>query len=267
MLNIPGRAGRTCEGPTRRELMRIGSLGLAGLHLPGFFLSQKAALANNIAANKYAGARGFGNAKNVIMIFLQGGPSHIDIWDPKPDAPANIRGEFKPIKTKIPGTQIGEHMPMMAETMDKVTLIRSMSYTPNGLFNHTAAIYQMLTGYPPDKVSPSGQLEPPNAADFPTAGSQVSKLKPLTDPMLPFVELPRPLQESGIIGKGGAAGFLGKAYDPYRMYQDPAKPVKLEDLSLRKEISPDRLKDRFELLKDINNSMPDLQKALNDFAV
>ena len=104
MLNIPGRAGRTCEGPTRRELMRIGSLGLAGLHLPGFFLSQKAALANNIA-EKYAGARGFGNAKNVIMIFLQGGPSHIDIWDPKPDAPANIRGEFKPIKTKIPGTQ------------------------------------------------------------------------------------------------------------------------------------------------------------------
>jgi len=266
MLNIPGRAGRTCEGPTRRELMRIGSLGLAGLHLPGFFLSQKAALANNIA-DKYAGARGFGNAKNVIMIFLQGGPSHIDIWDPKPDAPANIRGEFKPIKTKIPGTHIGEHMPMMAQTMDKLTLIRSMSYTPNGLFNHTAAIYQMLTGYPPDKVSPSGQLEPPNAADFPTAGSHVSKLKPPKDPVLPFVELPRPLQESGIIGKGGAAGFLGKAYDPYRMYQDPAQKVTLEDLSLRKEIPPERLKDRFELLKGINGSMPDLEKALNASAV
>ena len=98
-----------------------------------------------------------------------------------------------------------------------------MSYTPNGLFNHTAAIYQMLTGYPPDKVSPSGQLEPPNAADFPTAGSHVSKLQPPKDAVLPFVELPRPLQESGIIGKGGAAGFLGKAYDPYRMYQDPAQ--------------------------------------------
>src|SRR5206468_1084280 len=143
----------------------------------------------------------------------------------------------------------------------------SMSYTPNGLFNHTAAIYQMLTGYPPDKVSPSGQLEPPSPADFPTAGSQVSKLKPPTDPVLPFVELPRPLQESGIIGKGGSAGFLGKAYDPYRMYQDPAKPVKLEDLSLRKDIPPERLKDRFELLKGVNESMPDLQKALNDYAV
>jgi hypothetical protein len=127
MLNIPGRAGRTCEGPTRRELMRIGSLGLAGLHLPGFFLSQKAAQAANIA-EKYAGARGFGNAKNVIMIFLQGGPSHIDIWDPKPDAPANIRGEFHHIKTKSPGTNIGDHRPLIAETMDKGNLIRSLIY-------------------------------------------------------------------------------------------------------------------------------------------
>jgi hypothetical protein len=266
MLNIPGHPAQTCEGPTRRELMRIGSIGLMGLSLPHFFLWREKANAAAVA-EKYAGARGWNTAKSVVMIFLQGGPSHIDIWDPKPDAPANIRGEFKPIKTKIPGTFISEHMPMMADHLDKATLIRSMSYTPSGLFNHTAAIYQMLTGYPPDKVSPSGQLEPPSPADFPTAGSQVSKLRPNKDPMLPFVELPRPLQESGIIGKGGAAGFLGKAYDPYRMYQDPAKTVKLEDLSLRKEIPPERLKDRFQLLKDINGSMPGLEKALNEFAV
>src|SRR5688572_6056563 len=172
MLSIPGNSARDCDGVTRREFMRIGGASmLAGMALPELL-----ALEANASPLQDAGAAGFGNAKNVIMIFLQGGPSHIDIWDPKPEAPANIRGEFKPIKTKIPGTQIGEHMPMMAQTMDKVTLIRSMSYTPNGLFNHTAAIYQMLTGYPPDKVSPSGQLEPPNAADFPTAGSHVSKL-------------------------------------------------------------------------------------------
>ena len=173
----------------------------------------------------------------------------------------------KPIPTKIPGTHIGEHMPMMAKALDKATLIRSMSYTPNGLFNHTAAIYQMLTGYPPDRVSPSGQLEPPNGADFPTAGSHVSKLKPPKEAVLPFVELPRPLQESGVIGKGGAAGFLGKAYDPYRLYQDPAKPIKTEDLALRKEVPPERLKDRFELLKGINDSMPDLEKALKSYAI
>jgi hypothetical protein len=266
MLNLPGHRGCNCEGPTRRELLRIGSIGLMGLSLPHFFFWRDAAQAAT-AASKYAGARGWEAARNVVMIFLQGGPSHIDIWDPKPDAPSNIRGEFKPIKTKIPGTWIGEHMPMMAEHLDKATLIRSMSYTPNGLFNHTAAIYQMLTGYAPDKVSPSGQLEPPSPADFPTAGSQVSKLKPPSDPVLPFVELPRPLQESGIIGKGGSAGFLGKAYDPYRMYQDPAKPIKLEDLSLRKDVPPERLKDRFELLKGVNDSMPELQKALNDYAV
>lgn len=267
MLNFMSRyAVRNCDGefnPTRRELLRVGSLGLGALSLP-HFLAYKA---HANSTKKYEGARGFGNAKNVIMIFLQGGPSHIDIWDPKPDAPANIRGEFKPIKTKIPGTFIGEHMPMMADALDKATLIRSMSYTPSGLFNHTAAIYQMLTGYPPDKVSPSGQLEPPSPADFPTAGSHISKMLPIKDPVLPFVELPRPLQESGIIGKGGAAGFLGKAYDPYRLYQDPAAEIKLEDLSLRKEIPPDRLRDRFELLKGVNGSMKDLEKALKDNAV
>ena len=267
MLSIPGRAVRNCDGVSRRELMRIGSIGMMGLGLPNF-LAQKASAANEAAAaGKYAGARGFGQAKSVIMIFLQGGPSHIDIWDPKPNAAANIRGEFKPIPTKIIGTHISEHMPMMAQALDKATLIRSMSYTPNGLFNHTAAIYQMLTGYPPDKVSPSGQLEPPNGADFPNIGSHISKMKPMTEPVLPFVELPRPLQESGIIGKGGAAGFLGKAYDPYRMYQDPVKPIQLDDLSLRKDVPADRLKDRFALLKGINQSMPDLDKALSSYAI
>ncbi|MEO8660746.1 MAG: DUF1501 domain-containing protein, partial [Bryobacteraceae bacterium] len=134
MLVIPGRRCYTCEGPTRRELLRSGSIGLLGLNLANFLAAQKA----QANTNKFAGARGFGSAKSVIMIFLQGGPSHIDIWDPKPDAPANIRGEFKPIKTKIPGTHISETMPMMANAIDKATLIRSMSYTPNGLFNHTA---------------------------------------------------------------------------------------------------------------------------------
>src|ERR1022692_3030098 len=142
MLVIPGRRCHTCEGPTRRELLRAGSIGMLGLNLANFFAWQKSA-----SAAKYEGARGFGSAKSVIMVFLQGGPSHVDIWDPKPDAPANIRGEFKPIKTKIPGTQISETMPMMAEQLDKCTLIRSMSYTPNGLFNHTAAIVPAPCSY------------------------------------------------------------------------------------------------------------------------
>lgn len=265
MLTIPGRNGRTCEGLSRRDLIRVGGASLLGLNLPQFLQWKAQAAETGVSALK--GAKGFDTAKSVLMVFLQGGPSHVDIWDPKPDAPLNIRGEFKSIKTKIPGTHISEHMPMMADQLDKCTLIRSMSYTPNGLFNHTAAIYQMLTGYPPDKVSPSGQLEPPSPADFPTAGSHIAKRKPPVGPVLPFVELPRPLQESGVIGKGGAAGFLGKAYDPYRLYQDPNKPIQLDDLTLRKEIPPQRLKDRFELLKGINGSMPDLEKALNEYAI
>lgn len=267
MLVIPGRMGWTCDGPSRREFLRVGSIGLFGLGLAHFFSWQKALAANPSEVADLTGMKGFGAAKSVILLFLQGGPSHIDIWDPKPDAPSNIRGEFQAIKTKVPGIWLSETMPLLAQQVDKCTLIRSMSYTPKGLFNHTAAIYQMLTGYPPDKVSPSGQLEPPSPADFPTAGSQVSKLKPPTEPVLPFVEMPRPLQESGVIGKGGAAGFLGKAYDPYRFYQDPNKSYDVNDLTLRNEIPPDRLKERFELLKGINKSMPELEKALSGSAL
>ena len=124
------------------------------------------------------GLPGFGKAKNVILLFLQGGPSHIDLWDPKPDAPDNIRGLFKPIETKTPGLFFGEHMPKLAGITDKLTMIRSVSYTPVGLFNHTAAMYQMLTGYTPDKVSPTGQLDPPSPADYPNVGSNVIKLRP-----------------------------------------------------------------------------------------
>src|SRR3989454_1863456 len=85
--------------------------------------------------------------------------------------------------------------------------------------------------------------------------------------MLPFVEMPRPLQESSVIGKGGAAGFLGKAYDPYRLYQDPNKPIDLGDLALRSDVPPERLKERFYLLKGINGSMPELEKAVSSYAL
>jgi hypothetical protein len=264
MLSIPGGNVRTCDGPTRREFLRVGGATLFGLSLPQF-LSWKALASTT--ANGVQRGKPFGNAKSVILLFLQGGPSHVDIWDPKPDAPSNVRGEFKPIKTKIPGIQLSEIMPMLADQVDKVTLIRSMSYTPVGLFNHTAAIYQMMTGYPPDKVSPSGQLEPPSPRDFPHMGCHISKMKPPKETMLPFVEMPRPLQESNVIGKGGAAGFLGKAFDPYRLYQDPNKDLKIEDLTLRSEVPPERLKERFQLLKGINDSMPELEKAVSSYAL
>src|SRR5882762_9585011 len=219
MFRIIGpKAKDLCDAhlrPTRRDILRVGGTGMLGLSLGSLLKLQSvqaAGAATPVTAT--SGGPGWGKAKSIIMVYLQGGPSHLDLWDPKPGAAENIRSTFKNIGTKIPGINFTEILPKLAQMNDRFTMIRSMSYTPNGLFNHTAAIYQMLTGYPPDKVSPSGQLEPPNAADFPTAGSHISKMKPMKEAMLPFVELPRPLQESGIIGKGGTAGFLGKAFDP-----------------------------------------------------
>lgn len=262
MISIPGKRGRTCDGFTRREFLRVGGAAMLGLTLPEFLSLEAAA-----ATVAPAGRNGFGGAKSVILIFLQGGPSHLDIWDPKPDAPANIRGEFKAIKTNVPGIWLSETMPMLAQQADKFTLMRSVSYTPAGLFNHTAAMYQMLTGYTPDKVSPNGQLEPPSPADYPNVGSQIARIKPPEVPMLPFVMMPRPLQESNIIGKGGTAGFLGKAYDPYYMFQDPNQPMKLEDLTLRPEISSQRLERRASLRDTVDDAMPELEKAVSSYAL
>src|SRR3954447_297623 len=259
MLSIPGRPGATCDGVSRRELIRVGGAGLLGLSLGNLLqLEARGATAPADAAKR----SGFGSAKNFIFIFLQSGPSHLDIWDPKPDAPDDIRGEFATIDTKIPGVKLTEVMPKLARVLDKATLVRSLSYTPAGLLNHTAAIYQMMTGYTPDKVSPSGQLEPPNRNDYPCIGSQISRMLPPAEPMLPFVMLPRPLQESNVIGKGGTAGFLGAAYDPYYLFQDPAGKVKLDDLTLRADVSKERMQHRASLLQKVNGAMPDIEKAV-----
>ncbi|CAN5780922.1 DUF1501 domain-containing protein [soil metagenome] len=265
MLTIPGRAARLCDSPSRREFLRIGGAGLLGLSLPEILRLQAAQGADVHSSG--VGRKGFGSAKNVILLFLQGGPSHIDIWDPKPDAPDNIRGEFDPIETKTPGLYFSEHMPKLAQVTDKVTMIRSVSYTPVGLFNHTAAMYQMLTGYTPDRVSPTGQLEPPSPADYPNIGCVVSKLKPPTEAMLPYVQLPRPLQESNVIGKAGNAGFLGKAYDPYFLFQDPNQPLNIDDLVLRQEVSEIRLQKRSSLLSTVNDGMAELDRAVSNYAL
>jgi hypothetical protein len=266
MLVIPGRPGRdTCDGGlTRRELLRVGGSTLFGLTLANLLRVEKAH-----AGGGQEGSPGWGKAKNVILLYLQGGPSHLDLWDPKDNVPDNVRSVFKPISTRLPGVLFTELLPKLAQVIDRATLIRSMSYTPNGLFNHTAAIYQMMTGYTADKVSPSGQLEPPSPKDFPNYGSNIIKFKPPTVPMLPFVMLPRPLQESGVVGKGGTAGFLGRAYDPYLLYppgddMDMQKMdrIKIDDLRLRTEVPSDRLARRAKLRDTITEGLPTLEKAV-----
>ena len=103
MLTIPNRhLARFCDGSARREFMKVGSLGLFGISLQNVLRLQDTARAST-GTSRFEGSTGFGSAKSVIVLFLQGGPSHIDIWDPKPDAPSNVRGEFKPIKTNKRG--------------------------------------------------------------------------------------------------------------------------------------------------------------------
>jgi uncharacterized protein (DUF1501 family) len=269
MLVIPGASGKsTCEGITRRELLRIGGSALLGFGLADVLAAQTA------SADEAPGGRGFGKAKSVILVYLQGGPSHLDLWDPKENVPDNVRSVFQSIPTKLPGIYVTELLPKFAQVLDKVTLIRSMSYTPVGLFNHTAAMYQMLTGYTTDRVSPSGQLEPPNAKDFPNFGSNIIRYRPPDVPMLGFVMMPRPLQESNVVGKAGTAGFLGRGYDPYYLFppgddMDMAKMdrVRVDDLRLRPEVTATRLERRGNLRDLLSHGMPDLEKAIAKFDV
>lgn len=271
MLRIPGEfCTDLCDSNlkmSRRDLLRVGGSSILGLSLGSML--QLSARGSDVASK---GGPGWGKAKSVIMVYLQGGPSHLDLWDPKENVPDKIKSPFSNISTKIPGVQFTEILPQLAKVNDKFTMIRSMSYTPNGLFNHTAAIYQIMTGYTTDKVSPSGQLEPPNGKDFPNFGSNIVRLRPPTEPMLPFVMLPRPLQESNVVGKGGTAGFLGKAFDPYTLYPEgddmnlaKMDNVRTDDLKLPPEVFSLRLQRRAKLRETLNEAMPDIEKAVEQY--
>ncbi|PQO36866.1 DUF1501 domain-containing protein [Blastopirellula marina] len=273
MLVIPGRKAKdVCDshlGPTRRDLLRVGGSAMLGLSL-GQMLNLQSGQA--LAAESSAHGPNFGKAKSIILVYLQGGPSHLDLWDPKDDVPDNVKSVFKRIGSKVPGMDLTENMPKLAQETDKLTLIRSMSYTPVGLFNHTAAIYQMHTGYTADKVSPSGQLEPPTPKDFPNFGCNIIKFKPPEVPMLPFVMMPRPLQESNVVNKSGTAGFLGRAYDPYYLFpsgddmdMNKMDRINVDDLKLRPEITSTRLGRRARLRDMINAGMPALDKAVESY--
>jgi len=273
MFRIPGAKGKDlCDshlGNSRRDFLRVGGAGMLGMSLNTIMRAQSAS-----AASQLSGQSGWGKAKSVIMVYLQGGPSHLDLWDPKePDSvPDNVRSSLGNISTKLPGVNFTEVLPRLAQINDKFSMIRSMSYTPVGLFNHTAAIYQIMTGYTTDKVGPSGQLEPPTPKDFPNFGANIVRLKPTDEPMLPFVMLPRPLQESNVVNKGGTAGFLGKAYDPYYLFPEgddmnmsKMDNVKVDDLQLRPDVFSVRLNRRASLREAISAQLPVIDKAVADY--
>jgi hypothetical protein len=213
MLSLHVRQGpRHCDGLTRREAVRVGAVGLGGLSLPGLLALQKASAAS--AANSPRV-----RARSVILLFLSGGPSHLDMFDLKPGAPAEIRGTYCPVATTVPGTQIGEHLPRLARLAHRYALVRSVSH-PDG--NHPAAVYWMMVGSPIQRPAPQGISM--SREDRPHPGSILSMLRPARRGLPPFVMVPEAISPVGPERPGQHAGFLGAAFDPYRVNSDPNRP-------------------------------------------
>ena len=219
---------------SRRQLLKVGGLGLLGLNMPG--------LLRAAAAKKGPKAK----VKSVIFLFQFGGPSHIDMFDRKPNAPEAYRGPLKGIPTSVPGLEVCEGLERTAKIMDKVTLIRSMTHT---MKNHNSATYYALTGHAP----PSDDIRLRDSLElYPAYGSVVERLAPLRGDMPTFVAYPHVLAD-GSITPGQHASFLGKAHDPLFFTQDPNDAnFSLPELSLPADLSLERLQSRreFESLRD-----------------
>jgi hypothetical protein len=241
MLTIQHKPGRLCDGPSRRELLTIGGLSLIGLHLPEFLYQRARAQTTGRKRG------GFGAAQSVLLIHLQGSPSHIDLWDPKPNAPDGIRGEFKPIATRVPGMFLGEVLPLLAQQANQFTLIRSIGVKPRGLANHGAAIYMLMTGHDPLNFSPTGLAVPPSRDDLPSVGAVVARFRPAGAKALNYVALCSPVIEANVAGVGMFAGILGAVNDPYQMYDDPTQPIRNKALTLPADMTLGRLQARLDV--------------------
>jgi hypothetical protein len=253
MLSLRGNAGRLCDGPSRRELLTVGTIGLLGLSLPDVLRRRASARPGPAATPRSAG---FARAQSLIFLYLQGSPSHIDLWDPKPDAPAEFRGEFQPIATTVPGMAVSEVLPMLARQAHRFTLVRSLGVRPRGLTNHGAAIYMLMTGYDPSNFSPTGLAVPPSREDLPSVGSLVTRYRPPDRGALGYVALGGPVREGAVTGVGQFAGVLGGAFNPYQMYDDPTQPLHVESLSLTPDVTLGRLQARIELRSRLGGPTP-----------
>lgn len=228
---------------SRRELLRVGAIGAAGLSLPRL-----------LAADETTKARGLvPKADACIIIHLNGGPSHLDMWDMKPNAPAETRGEFKAIESSLPGVSVSEHLPRLARHMHQATLIRSMHHSVNNA--HAAAVYVSLTGH--DRGELGGGARP---TDHPNPGGVMTLLRPPAPGVVPYVALPYWTKEGakGPPQPGFYAGLMGRAYDPMWVLRDPnAVDFGVPEFSLEKEVSIERLAARGQLLTEINARLDD----------
>ena len=193
------------RGVTRREMLRVGGLAFTGLAWSDLLRAKSAAPPKSRAAT-------FGKAKACILVFNYGGPSHLDIWDLKPDAPREIRGEFNPAPTNVPGVSITEHLPRLGRMADQYAIVRSVHHRDN---DHAIGAYLALTGYSHPKNAILGIEPPATAQDMPSLGSLVSKLRRPVEPVFPYVTLGDLRHFGNHDSMGQNAGCLGKAYDPY----------------------------------------------------
>jgi hypothetical protein len=219
----------------RREFLRAGSVGLFGLGLPQLLQAR-----DRISIRP--------RAKACILLFMWGGPAQQDTWDPKPAAPVEYRGEFKPIATNIPGIQISEHLPRLARHMDKLALLRAMTH---GDVNHLTSTHFLLTGR--DLPRPGAGRE----EDWPSYGAVLAHLGRGKGPLPPFVSMmprvpngaPRFVEES----HGQGAGWLGPVFEPMRIDADASRPdYRVADFSLRADVPADRTRRRQALLRQLD---------------
>ena len=239
MLQIStGRTSADCRGVSRREFLRVGGLSALGLSLPAFLRARAAA--SDMAPSRR------GSAVNCILLWMQGGPSHIDTLDPKPDAPVEIRGEFDTIPTRIPGVRVCEHLPLLARQFDKLSLIRGHD-PKNG--SHGVADHLMMSGH---RFNP--------AMAFPTYGSVIAKERGYRDGMFPFVQLGRNIDRRF---NGGIAGFLGDQYNPFEIHEDPsAATFRVRDLSVASESERGRLERRYAMLREVDRYQTQIEATV-----
>jgi hypothetical protein len=236
MLRFEGKKGvRFCDGLTRRDFLRVGALGAGAVGL-------------TLADLAHAGARKDKDI-NCILLFLVGAPAQLDTWDLKPNAPDTVRGPFRPIKTNVPGVEIGEHFPLMAQAADRYALLRSVHHKAAPI--HETGHQMMQTGYLFR-----------GAQEYPHYGSVLSHLKGRrADGLPPFVVMPSPIGNTGVsVSHGQTAGYLGARHEPFFLRGDPAAPgFKVTDLSAPAGVDPARLKSRKALL----DAVDDAQRAFD----
>jgi hypothetical protein len=245
-----------CTGPvaiSRRELFQVGAAGLLGLSLPRV-LQAKARLSEQGMTAK---------ADACIVIFLNGGPSHLDMWDMKPEAPAEVRGEFKPIASSVSGVQFSEHLPRLGALMHHAALVRSVHHSVNNA--HAAAVYAALTGH--DRGENGGGTKP---TDYPAIGSVLAHTRPAKTPTVPFVSMPYITQEGagGPPQPGFFGGWLGRAFDPLFVLRDPNSPAfGMPELAPVGEITPARLAGRQRLIARLEDGPGQKPAAHQDMSM